>query len=432
MNRVLPVNGFLIQDCSYEKFPYFGTVSNHPFSGFLVYDLKQNPGDFRVEEILRPDFIQKSGKWTIFRLHKSGWNTLDALLKISNESKVSISEIGYAGKKDRHATTSQYLSCQKPLKIPKELGNVLQLEKIGFSNRPLSPEANAGNRFVLILRNLLEREIESVRNNFEKIGNNGFINYYDSQRFSRFHPEFKLPILSYLKGDAETCLKLILTDPYAGEKKQARDRKKNIQAVWGNWSQCKKWSDSKLENRIFFDLSRERNPTQKTYSDLIFQFPEEELLMLVSSMQSLIWNEFVSELLISEGYSGVRIKTKTGFLFFPGESSTESLSPSRILSVPGEPGIGKLEYSKKEMNVLRKILDSNGLDETIFDRSPFPNIRMNSFERKAKVIPGNFQMANFEDDDLHPGKRKVKISFQLPSGAYATMLVKRLMLRANI
>lgn len=84
------------------------------------------------------------------------------------------------------------------------------------------------------------------------------------------------------------------------------------------------------------------------------------------------------------------------------------------------------------MNILRKILDSNGLDETIFDRSPFPNIRMNSFERKAKVIPGNFQMANFEDDDLHPGKRKVKISFQLPSGAYATMLVKRLMLRANI
>lgn len=128
-------------------------------SGFLVYDLKQNPEDFRVEEILRPGFIQKSGKWTIFRLHKSGWNTLDALLKISKESKVSISEIGYAGKKDRHANTSQYLSCQKPLKIPKEFANVLQLEKIGFSEKSLSPEANAGNRFVLILRNLLEKKL---------------------------------------------------------------------------------------------------------------------------------------------------------------------------------------------------------------------------------------------------------------------------------
>ncbi|WP_162887788.1 tRNA pseudouridine(13) synthase TruD [Leptospira mayottensis] len=423
---------FLIQDCYCEKFPYFGTVGSYPFSGFLVYDLKQNPGDFRVEEILRPGFIQKSGKWMIFRLHKSGWNTLDALLKISKESKISISEIGYAGKKDRHATTSQYLSCQKPLKVPKELANVLQLEKIGFSEKSLSPEANAGNRFVLILRNLPEKEIESVRNNFEKIGNNGFINYYDSQRFSRFHPEFRLPIFPYLKGDAEACLKLILTDPYAGEKKQARDRKKKIQAAWGNWSQCKKWSNNKLENKIFFSLNREKSPTQKMYSALILQFPEEELLMLISSMQSLIWNEFVSELLISEGCFGVRIKTKTGFLFFPEKSSIESLSPFRNLSVPGESGIYKLEYSKKEINVLRRILNSNGLDETIFDHSPFPGIKMNSFERKMKVIPENFQMTDFEEDDLHPGKRKVKISFQLPSGAYATMLVKRLMLRANI
>ncbi|MBE8355740.1 tRNA pseudouridine(13) synthase TruD, partial [Leptospira interrogans serovar Pomona] len=121
------------------------------------------------------------------------------------------------------------------------------------------------------------------------------INYYDSQRFSRFHPEFRLPIFPYLKGDAETCLKLILTDPYAGEKKQARDRKKKIQVAWGNWSQCKKWSNNKLENKIFFNLSREKKPTQKMYSTLILQFPEEELLMLISSMQSLIWNEFVSE-----------------------------------------------------------------------------------------------------------------------------------------
>ncbi|MBE8364984.1 tRNA pseudouridine(13) synthase TruD [Leptospira borgpetersenii] len=420
-----------MQDCSCEKFSYFGTVTS-PLSGFLVYDLKQNPEDFRVEEILRPGFIQKSGKWTIFRLHKSGWNTLDALLKISKESKVSISEIGYAGKKDRHANTSQYLSCQRPLKIPKEFANVLQLEKIGFSEKSLSPEANAGNRFVLILRNLLEKEIESVRNNFEKIGKNGFINYYDSQRFSRFHPEFRLPIFPYLKGDAETCLKLILTDPYAGEKKQTRDRKKKIQVAWGNWSQCKKWSNNKLENKIFFNLSREKNPTQKTYSTLILQFPEEELLMLISSMQSLIWNEFVSELLVSEGCSGVRIKTKTGFLFFPGESSMKSLPSFRNLPVPGEFGIYKLEYSKKEVDVLRRILDLNGLNEAVFDHSPFPGIKMNSFERKMNVIPENFQMTDFEDDDLHPGKRKVKISFQLPSGAYATMLVKRLMLRANI
>lgn len=170
-----------------------------PFSGFLVYDLKQTPEDFQVEEILPTDLIQKTGKWMIFRLQKSGWNTLDALLRISKESKVSIFEIGYAGKKDRHASTSQYISCQKPLRVPKELTKVIQLDKIGFSKKSLSTELNVGNRFQLVLRNLLEKEIESIRNNFEKITKNGFINYYDSQRFSRFHSEFRLPIYRFLK-----------------------------------------------------------------------------------------------------------------------------------------------------------------------------------------------------------------------------------------
>ncbi|WP_085987965.1 tRNA pseudouridine(13) synthase TruD [Leptospira noguchii] len=403
-----------------------------PFSGFLVYDLKQTPEDFEVEEILPPDLIQKNGKWTIFRLQKSGWNTLDALLRISKESKVSIFEIGYAGKKDRHASTSQYISCQKPLRVPKELANVIRLDKIGFSRKSLSTELNVGNRFRLVLRNLLEKEIKSIQNNFEKICKNGFINYYDSQRFSRFHSEFRLPILPFLKGDSETCLKLILTDPFPGEKKQARDRKKNLHDLWGNWSQCEKWSKSKLEKNIFSNLKREKNPTQKTYSDLILRFPKEELLMLVSSFQSLIWNEFVSELFTSENSVGVWIKTKTGPLFFPGESSIESIPFSKNLPVPGSPGISKLEYSKKEMNILKEILSRNDLKDTEFDNSPFPIVKMNSFERKIKILPNDFQIGDFEKDDQHTGKRKVKISFQLPSGVYATMLIKRLMLRSDL
>ncbi|EMO05745.1 tRNA pseudouridine synthase D-like protein [Leptospira interrogans serovar Icterohaemorrhagiae str. Verdun HP] len=81
---------------------------------------------------------------------------------------------------------------------------------------------------------------------------------------------------------------------------------------------------------------------------MILRFPEEELLMLVSSFQSLIWNEFVSEIFISDNFTGVWIKTKTGPLFFPGESSIQSVPFSKNLPVPGNPGIYKLEYSKKK------------------------------------------------------------------------------------
>ncbi|MBM9579620.1 tRNA pseudouridine(13) synthase TruD [Leptospira sp. 201903070] len=407
-------------------------VSERPFSGFLVYELKQSPEDFQVEEILKPDWLKESGKWTIFRLKKSGWNTLDALQGIAKESHVSLNEIGYAGKKDRHATTIQHISAEQILQVPKELSSVLKLETIGRGTRPLTPEANAGNRFVLTLRNLIEREEDMIRRNFEKVSISGFINYYDSQRFSRFHPEFRLPIFPYLQGDPETSLKLLLTDPFPGEKKQARDRKKELQKLWGNWGACEKLSGTKLESRIFSLLKREKNLTQKVYSESISLFPEEELLMLLSSLQSLVWNEFVSELLSSESSSGVWIKTKSGSLFFSEESLTRTFPPDYNLPVPGAPGIKTLEYSNKEMNFLSYVLVRLSLEESVFEKSPFSKVKMKSFERNLKVIPEDFAMEEFETDDLHPGRKKVKITFRLPSGAYATMLVKRLMLRAEI
>ncbi|XDD51018.1 tRNA pseudouridine(13) synthase TruD [Leptospira sp. WS92.C1] len=407
-------------------------MSEHPFSGFLVYDLKQNPEDFQVEEILDSRWIQTSGKWTVFRLRKSGWNTIDALLRIAKESGVSLSDIGYAGKKDRHATTSQYIASQKPLRVPHALSEFLQIETVGLSEKPLSPEANLGNRFVLTLRNLVEREINFIRENFAKISKNGFINYYDSQRFSRFHAQFRLPIFPYLQGDAETCLKLLLTDVYPGEKKQARDRKKNLQAAWGNWSACERLAGSKLESRIFSILKKEKRTSQQTYGNLILLFPEEELLMLLSSMQSLIWNEFVSEFFLFEKSSGVWIKTKTGPLFFPGESAIRSFASDSKLLVPGVPGIQNLEYSKNQIYLLDSILNRWGLQKSVLNTSPFPKIRMNSFDRNIRVIPKDFKIEDPEEDELHSQRKKMRVSFQLPSGSYATMLVKRLMLRAQI
>lgn len=407
-------------------------MSERPFSGFLVYELKQSPEDFQVEEILQPGWLKESGKWTIFRLRKTGWNTLDALQRIAKESRVSLSEIGYGGKKDRHATTVQHISADRILRVPRELADVLRLEPIGFSERPLTPEANAGNRFILTLRNLIEKEEDAILRNFEKGFRFGFINYYDSQRFSRFHPEFRLPIIPYLQGDPEICLRLLLTDPFPGEKKQARDRKKELQKLWGNWGACERLSGTKLEGRIFSHLRKEKNVTSKTYTESISFFPEEELLMLLSSLQSLIWNEFVSEFLEKESVSGVRIKTKAGSLFFPEESLMQTLSSDYNLPVPGAPGIETLEYSEKEIFSLRSVLARLALKESVFTKSPFPKIKMNSFERKLKVVPDDFLWEEFEPDDLHHGRKKVRISFRLPSGSYATMFVKRLMLRAQI
>jgi len=42
------------------------------------------------------------------------------------------------------------------------------------------------------------------------------------------------------------------------------------------------------------------------------------------------------------------------------------------------------------------------------------------------VVPGEFTWSRPEEDERYPGKRKSTLSFLLPRGSYATMLVKSL------
>ena len=47
--------------------------------------------------------------------------------------------------------------------------------------------------------------------------------------------------------------------------------------------------------------------------------------------------------------------------------------------------------------------------------------------RALTVKPTMLKVLKFTDDDLNPGKYKIKIEFSLQRGSYATMLIRELM-----
>jgi tRNA pseudouridine13 synthase len=47
--------------------------------------------------------------------------------------------------------------------------------------------------------------------------------------------------------------------------------------------------------------------------------------------------------------------------------------------------------------------------------------------RALTVKPTLLKILEFKDDDLNPGKYKIKIEFSLQKGSYATMLIRELM-----
>jgi tRNA pseudouridine13 synthase len=96
--------------------------------------------------------------------------------------------VGYAGMKDRHAVTRQRFSVHFPKRVSPDIGLLesSDLRVLGHSwhNRKLSRGALAGNRFVLVLREVVG-DHAAIERRLELIGQHGIANYFGEQRFGR-------------------------------------------------------------------------------------------------------------------------------------------------------------------------------------------------------------------------------------------------------
>src|SRR5436305_3420190 len=75
----------------------------------IAMKLKCQPDDFRVEELTDAQ-PGAAGRYTFYRLTKQDLGTIEAVEAICRRWNLSSRRISYAGLKDRHASTIQYLT----------------------------------------------------------------------------------------------------------------------------------------------------------------------------------------------------------------------------------------------------------------------------------------------------------------------------------
>lgn len=153
--------------------------------------IKKFPEDFIVEEI--PLGFSGMGEYAIYRLTKKNYNTESAIDNICKRFNISRKIIKYAGSKDKHAITKQYISIFKDkgkLSIDTE---DIKLEFISFHNEPLSLGSLNGNTFNIKIRELTIEEIKLFDKHFRQ--DFVFPNYFDDQRFSENNLDIGLAIL---------------------------------------------------------------------------------------------------------------------------------------------------------------------------------------------------------------------------------------------
>lgn len=151
----------------------------------LSATIRSQPEDFFVEEIAGFE-PSGTGEHLLLTVEKRGMNTAFAAKTIAQWAGVDESAIGYAGLKDRHAVTRQRFSVWLPKRVAPEIATLvtdeLRVLDHAWHGRKLPRGALAGNRFVLVLRDVTG-ERAGIEERLEAIAARGVPNYFGEQRF---------------------------------------------------------------------------------------------------------------------------------------------------------------------------------------------------------------------------------------------------------
>lgn len=357
-----------------------------------MYQLKQIPEDFLVTEISNVEIKgsgKDSGKYFYYKLIKKDWNTLDAVKRIAQTLKIPEKHIGFAGSKDRKAITEQVISFIGAAKehIDSLKINGLELHFLGRGETPVSLGDLAGNKFEIIVRNLEENEGKEWGGKEKKIGGNKEVskikfipNYFDEQRFGLRNVETGR---SLVKKEFEKTVRLI-NDPHYAEE---------------------------LEEQ----LKEHRND----FIGALKKLPLRLLRMYVNAYQSCLWNETLAAYLKDQGVIEKEVPYSLGKFVFV--KAPEQFSELKIPLI----GFGSEGMEKEEVHdIVQYLMKKEKISYEDFIIKQIPELSLEGELRPAFSEVKELKLSKFEGDELNPGKKKVRLSFTLPKGSYATMAVR--------
>ncbi len=376
------------------------------------------PEDFQVEEEIsfHPD---GKGPFGLYKFRKRGWNTVDALMKMARELRFPYQIFAYGGRKDRHAVTTQYITIRSSR--PVEFKNdAFSIEQVGQHSHAIAAEHIVANRFQITLRSIPERQTHIVERNKGEIQRHGLANYFDDQRFGMADRVRGFAAACFLRGDDEMGLRIILTNIHPEEKRHAKERKTAIDRAWGNWKECRALAVSGSERKAFEHLTKNASD----FRGAVNLLPRDELSMMLSGYQSYVWNEVLAHIVDSTGADLRAFPGRAGRLLFYHSMESDR----RDLEIPTiGPGMTPPHHPVAAA-ALRMVLEKENLRDRRLEIPWLRGAFLSSFLRPAYLEPDDLQIGPAVVDELYPKRRSITVSFRLPRGAFATMVVKRLTL----
>lgn len=388
--------------------------------------VKQTPDDFQVEELT--DCQPGAGPFAFYRLEKSGWTTPDALQAIRRRWRLDHRRLSYGGLKDRHAHTIQYFTVFR--------GPQRKLTHQGFSVAYLGQLAEpygAGNiranRFRMVLRDVHGDNLPALIQACAEVRDFGVPNYFDDQRFGSVAPEKrdgeggKFLAKSIILGDYEEALRLALTAHYAHDRRPQKKEKAILRAHWGDWVKCKDLlAKSHARSLVDYLVSHPAD-----FHGALERLRPELRGLYLSAYQSHLWNRMLAAWLAAHVPAErlMAAPLKLGEVPMHRVLDAARLAELSALTLPLHSHRVVVDQADPRRPFFEQILQVENLTLEQFKLKGFREMFFSRGERAALCLPGGLSH-EVGPDEAHARKQKLTLSFELPRGTYATLIVKRL------
>ncbi|HID43778.1 MAG TPA: tRNA pseudouridine(13) synthase TruD [Archaeoglobaceae archaeon] len=255
--------------------------------------LRSSPESFYVEEISKlPDF-HEDGKFTILRVKKANWDTLNFVRMLSRILRISQKRIEFAGTKDKRAVTVQYFSISnlndEQIKNLKNLKvKDAEIEVLGKARRPIRLGDLFGNFFRI---SVLEIEDDDTEITLREIEEKGVPNFFGLQRFGTIRFVTHEVGRHILRSDFESAFWTYVAKPFQNESEEVR---KIREEIWNT-------RDARIGLKVLPDYLRyERSLLQKfqetgSEEKAILSLPKSLKMMFTHAYQSYVFNRLLSE-----------------------------------------------------------------------------------------------------------------------------------------
>jgi tRNA pseudouridine13 synthase len=372
--------------------------------------MKLDAEDFVVEEITKDGTVlerdakiereQGSGNFTHFVLQKKNWNTIDALKAIGDKVGCSLKSFGYAGTKDRNAITTQLASVYK-----KDLGavSIKDIKILGTwkDERKVSLGNLLGNRFTIKVKTGKRKTSEKISGIYDELGG-VFPNYFGPQRFGN-RGNTHLVGKNIIRGSCRRACEEYLFGGEKEENEKARIARESLKDS-GNYKKALAEFPQHLTYERLMLLHLSKNPND--YANAIRKIPRGISLMFVHAYQSYLFNRILSAKL--KGGLGTDVgeyhclSNEFGFPDLARKSDAGFLV-GKIIGYESELGSGEKE-----------ILEEEEIRLGDFKLQSFPELGSK----------GGYRLMTCPIKDFLFNETVCEFKFSLPSGAYATMVMR--------